>query len=160
MTPEALRALADDPELVEELFHLYMTGLRGPTHLARGVMRRRTGEDLPAVPEGLVEVVAAALHPTEGKVMGLVVEAQCHPESYAKQRLQRRAVGKALDAMEYLCDRERNEDKRTLNSASQFVLGAGVGLTPTQKVEVSAAEEMLRLQQALFGKPAESPDAL
>ena len=50
-----------------------------------------------------------------------------------------------------------NEDKRTRTSNAQFHLGS-LGFSPTQKHEVTASDDLLRLQREIFGPAPEKAE--
>ena len=143
---DTLAAIADD--LADRCVALHLAGITGPATMAKALAREAMGPTAEATPF-LREAVQACLNgPTWRRKL---IEAKENLQTWI-QKAALQATPIALHSVIFLAS-EANDDKRSRNSAAQFLLGAGAGLTPTQRHEVTADEEFMRLYRDLYPKP-------
>lgn len=143
---ETVAALADD--IADRCVGLHLAGVTGPEPMAKALAREAMGPDALPTPF-LRELVHACLNGATWRRKLMEAKENLH---VWVQKAALQATPIALHSVIFLAS-EANDDKRTRNSAAQFLLGAGAGLTPTQRHEVTADEEFLRLCRELYPTP-------
>jgi len=143
---DTLAAIADD--LTDRCVALHLAGITGPVGMARALAREAMGPTAEATPF-LREAVQACLNGATWRRK--LIEAKENLQAWV-QKAALQATPIALHSVIFLAS-EANDDKRSRNSAAQFLLGAGAGLTPTQRHEVTAYEEFMQLYRDLYPKP-------
>lgn len=144
---ETVATLSED--IADRLVGLHLAGITGMVTMAKALAREAGGPEAEPSP-ALLELVHACLNGATWRRKLMEAKENLH---VWVQKAALNATPIALHSVIFLAS-EANDDKRSRNSAAQFLLGAGAGLTPTQRHEVTADEEFLRLCRELYPKPA------
>jgi len=134
-------------ELEDELVRLWLAGVRGPKHLATALARKELGPQAMPSEETFLAVKTC-----------LDQSSWMRKLMWAKENLAKSVQVDALKACPVALQAQielaspHNEDKRTRNSAAQFLLASAAGLSPAQKHEISGNEEFMSLFKEIFPK--------
>ena len=145
-----------DADLLEQCVSLYRSGRRTAAQMARVILRMDTGDPEAQPAESQIEAIRACLQTSAFRRR--LLWARQHGVRWI-QEAGLHACPRALQTMVWLSS-EANEDKRTRNSAAQFLLGSAAGFSPTQRHELSGSEEFMHLFQAIYPSLAKPPSGL